>query len=134
MSGKYIKTFKEWNHFKEILDSVDITIPFYVGEIWYVAIGVNIGIEIDGKGENFERPVLVIKKFNKFHALVVPITSAKHDNFSTNILVVDKSLSVGSTVVISQIMRISNHRFLYRIGILDKTQFKKVVNSIKEMF
>ncbi|PID34747.1 MAG: hypothetical protein CR971_01625 [candidate division SR1 bacterium] len=31
-------------------------------EIWYVSLGNNIGYEEDGKGNDYKRPVLVLKK------------------------------------------------------------------------
>lgn len=37
-------------------------VKFNEREVWWCAIGVNVGYEIDGKGKDFARPVLVLKK------------------------------------------------------------------------
>lgn len=46
-------------------------------EIWWASLGQNIGVEINGKNNNFERPVLVIRVFNKNSVLVLPISSTE---------------------------------------------------------
>jgi mRNA interferase MazF len=38
---------------------------YHEREIWWCSLGKNIGNEQDGKNNNFERPVLVLKKWNK---------------------------------------------------------------------
>lgn len=43
-------------------------------------MGVNIGYEEDGKNEKFERPVLILKKFNQYLILVVPLSSKIKNN------------------------------------------------------
>ena len=43
--------------------------------MWWCALGINVGVETDGKHGNFERPVLVLMKFNKDAVLVVPLSS-----------------------------------------------------------
>jgi mRNA interferase MazF len=43
-------------------------------------LGANVGVEADGKHDNFERPVLVLRKFNRDAVLVVPLTSRPKQN------------------------------------------------------
>jgi len=40
---------------------------FLEGEVWWTALGVNIGHEIDGKNEFCERPVVILKKIDKIY-------------------------------------------------------------------
>lgn len=49
--------------------------PIFIkeGEIYWCYIGINVGNEQNG-GKNFQRPVLIIKKFTKNFILVIPIT------------------------------------------------------------
>jgi mRNA interferase MazF len=54
-------------------------ILFHEGEIWWCSIGMNIGVEIYGKGGGFTRPVLVLKKSSANSFLGLPITSRRKD-------------------------------------------------------
>ena len=58
------KDFDRWNrHKKKVNDAADR--PFYhAREIWWCAVGVNVGNELDGTGREHDRPVLVIRPFN----------------------------------------------------------------------
>ena len=47
---------------------------FRAGEVHWCAIGVNIGQEIDGKGRDFARPVLVLKRVSPENFLGLPLT------------------------------------------------------------
>ena len=56
----------EWSKKKiEINNSNKYPRFFKEREIWWASIGSNVGSEEDGKNNDFERPVLILKKFNK---------------------------------------------------------------------
>jgi mRNA interferase MazF len=62
-----MKNFDAWNGLKKIQDAKDrLAQPIFCRErdISWISLGLNIGDEEDGKGDFFERPVLVVKKFN----------------------------------------------------------------------
>ncbi len=62
-----MKDFDAWNIIKKKYDEKDreiIKVFCHEREIWWISLGLNIGDEEDGKGALFERPILVIKKFN----------------------------------------------------------------------
>ncbi len=48
---------------------------FHERQVWWTAIGHNIGDEEDGKGNNFTRPVLIIKKFNRSLFYGIPLST-----------------------------------------------------------
>ena len=58
------KDFDRWNEKKKYTHKREFADHVHEREVWWSALGVNIGVEIDGKHENFERPVLVVRKFN----------------------------------------------------------------------
>ena len=124
------KQHDEWNHFKKILDSINIDVPFFDGEIWSIAIGTNIDIEINGKGQNFERPVIIIKKFSKRHAWIIPLSRVENIKNGIHVPVYHKKLYLHSVAMITQLQRTSNSRFLYKIGILDENQLLKIKKVI----
>ena len=46
---------------------------FREGEIWWVRLGHNIGYEADGKSREFTRPVIILKKYNQYSFLELPL-------------------------------------------------------------
>jgi hypothetical protein len=61
------KDFDKWHNKKKKLDKnkIDYNFFYHEREIWWSSIGLNIGVETNGKSDHFERPVLIVKKFNK---------------------------------------------------------------------
>ena len=53
---------------------------FHEGDIWWARVGVNVGYEIDGEDRNFARPVIVLKKYNQYSFLALPLTTAERPN------------------------------------------------------
>ena len=43
-------------------------------------LGINVGYEIDGKHGQFARPVIVLKKYNQYSFLALPLTTAVRSN------------------------------------------------------
>lgn len=69
--------FTDWAHLKpQIHFSSEFDVYFRERQIWWASIGQNIGSEENGKHGNFERPVIVLKKFNPQTFLAVPISTA----------------------------------------------------------
>ena len=60
-----MKNFDEWNVNKKEIDSREIRVNFSERDVWFIEMGINVGFEQDGKGEDYLRPVLILKKFNK---------------------------------------------------------------------
>ena len=101
----HTKKFDEWNKVKKNLQtSSSKTILFKERDVWWCSLGVNIGDEEDGKNTLFERPVLVLKKFNSQFALVLPM-STKMKNNPYYFLLENES------VLLSQIRPVSVLRF-----------------------
>ncbi|MFY9990557.1 MAG: hypothetical protein WAL40_05890, partial [Rhodoplanes sp.] len=71
------KDFDGWNKIKKEVNAYELRRDFFYHqrEVWWCAIGVNVDVETDGKQVNFERPVLVLQKFNKEMFWGVPLTS-----------------------------------------------------------
>jgi mRNA interferase MazF len=70
------KHFDRWNEQKKALNAYAEPLYFREGEIWWVHLGANIGYEIDGKSDNFARPVIVLRKYNKYSFLALPLTTS----------------------------------------------------------
>ena len=89
------------------------------GEIWWCAVGENIGHEINGRGKPFSRPVLIIKVISKDMFIGIPITST-HKNFPGYFKYKDRSL------LFEQIRVFSTKRLYTRQEIVSRKQFVKI--------
>src|ERR1035437_8517372 len=70
------KEFDIWNIQKKEIQKIDhSSINFSEREVWWCSLGKNIGDEEDGKHSLFERPVLILRKFSKHTAIVLPLTT-----------------------------------------------------------
>ena len=56
----YIKEFDKWNRVKKRANDSTTSVFIRAGEIRWISFGVNVGSEIDGKGESFTRPGLIV--------------------------------------------------------------------------
>ena len=123
------KDFDTWNESKKELESAPITKYAHPREIWWCSLGVNLGAEIDGKNENFERPVIVMKAYNKETMVILPITTKqKDDEFHHKIQTADKTVWVKLT----QMRVISNKRLLRKVDLLNEASFDILKNIWKQ--
>ena len=122
--------FIEWTKLKiRIQISEEEPVYFREKEIWWASLGVNIGYEQDGKNRNFERPVLVLKKFNKDILLALPITSK---NKTGKYYYQFKYDGVKYSIILSQIRLISSKRLLRKLRVFPDVEFEKVREFVKE--
>lgn len=70
-----MKDFDGWHPVKKKLNDDNNILMFKERDVWWCSIGINIGHEQDGKGDKFNRPVLVIKKFNHRLFWGIPLTT-----------------------------------------------------------
>lgn len=128
----YIKNFIAWATKKTSLDSiVDEDIPyFHEREIWYCSMGHNVGYEQDGKGAEYWRPVLIVKKYNKYLFTGIPLTSKiKNFPFYFGIGNVD---SKNAMAILSQTRAYSSKRLINKIEMLDKAVFEATKKAASE--
>jgi len=60
-----IDKFDKWNEVKKRAHFAKRNVSFKEREIFWTRIGYNIGSEEYGKGNEFQRPVIIIKKISK---------------------------------------------------------------------
>ncbi len=127
----YFKDFDNWNTKKKATHNKSFKPPlFKEREIWWVSVGINVGFEEDGKNENFVRPVLVIRKFNRELFLGLPMSTKVKDNkYYYPVTLEEKTVSV----LISQIRVFSSKRIWNKMGELDTKDYKKVMKYLKRI-
>ncbi|MFA7000331.1 MAG: type II toxin-antitoxin system PemK/MazF family toxin [Candidatus Paceibacterota bacterium] len=125
---EYIKDFDNWNKKKKIIDQKEIPLGMFFNEreIWWGSLGLNIGYEQDGKNENFERPLLIIRKFNNDIVWALPLTTIAKDNRFHY-----KLKSSGSFVILSQVRLVSTKRFLRLVETINENEFNEIIIKIK---
>lgn len=123
-----MKDFDNWNKEKKVLESTAKEIlSFHEREILWCSIGLNLGDEQDGKNDYFERPVLVIRKFNKKVAWVLPMsTKFKTGIYYHNLEYEGQMFSV----LLSQLKLISVKRFKRQIRKISPHQFSLIQDKI----
>lgn len=121
------KKFDDWNikkqeiHFSGKKDKI----YFKEGQVWWCSVGQNVGSESFGKGKNFMRPILIIKKLSSDLCIALPLTSKK----KTGTWFAD--ITIGGEkvcVLLYQIRTFNKKRFQRKIGELDEKDF----NTVKE--
>ncbi len=132
------KDFDAWNKLKKIFEKEERKFFAHPREIWWCSLGLNLGAEIDGKNDSFERPVLVITVYNKESMLVLPITSReKDDKFHYKIFVKIKDIKTGEYIEksvwikLTQAKVISNKRLLRKIDLISIEDFTKLMVTFK---
>lgn len=126
-----MKDFDNWNKEKKNLENIALdTLAFHEREIWWCSIGINLGNEQDGKNELFERPVLVLKKFNNKICWALPMSAKQKDSIYYHNLEHD-----GQTfsVILSQIRLVSVKRFHRFIRKISPHQFNLIQNKIVDL-
>ena len=71
---------KKWFPIKETKHNIKTAkIPRITdGEVWWVAVGENVGVEINGKSKYFSRPVLIFKKLSHLGFMGIPLSTQVH--------------------------------------------------------
>ena len=99
-------------------------------ELWWCHIGVNIGHEQDGKGENFERPVLVLRSLSKDTFLIAPTTSKFKENKNyIKVTTGDKF----SYALLDQIKVIDKKRLNRKISTIAKPEYELILKRAIEI-
>jgi mRNA interferase MazF len=136
---KFIKRFQEWFIIKPKLDTSEHKPPFFSErDIWWCRLGENIGIEISGKGQEFARPVIVLKKFSQRLLLIIPTTTKltfangtekegeRFIKFIYNDIVM--------LACLEQVRTIDYRRLKNKLGQLDKKDFNLIHTSFQNLF
>lgn len=124
-----MKNFDIWNKQKKDIDNIKTHVWTRERDIWWCSLGENVGFEQDGKGEKYLRPVVILKSFGIYTALIVPLTtSLKPNKFHFKLGVV---LGHEGSAIVTQIRLVDSRRFVEKSGKLDEEIFYKLKKSIQ---
>ena len=126
--------YNNWNGIKITIENENIIVGFKKRDIFYMNMGKNIGFEQDGKGENFVRPVVIIKGFNKNMFFGIPLsTKIKEGKFYYKFQFQKKDELVENIALLSQMRLFSTKRLLNKIGVISKEDFESLKNEFKSL-
>lgn len=101
-------------------------------EIWWCSLGKNIGYEQDGKNERFERPILIVKKFNHEILWTLPLTRTSKENNKYYFKL--EQYGESSFIVLSQLRLVSSKRLLRKMRMIREDEFGAVKICMRELF
>lgn len=101
------------------------------GEVWWVAVGENIGVEINGKSGYFSRPVIVFKKLSHLGFMGIPLSTQKHTgSWYVNFTFQDKNICA----TLSQAKVFSSARLYSRLGQIAEDDMQKIKCGFRKLF
>ena len=124
------KDFDLWNCQKKRIDDENRSLFFKEGEVWWCSLGLNIGEEVYGKGEEFLRPVHILKKLSKNMCIVIPITSKeKGGNWYYRMDIGNKTV----WLMLHQIRFVSANRLVDRSYTIPKSEHKNIKRALGQI-
>jgi mRNA interferase MazF len=119
-----------WLNVADKIQNTNKEVYFKEREIWWCHLGFNIGSEENGKGRNFERPILILKKVNNDLFLSVPLTTKNHDqHYKFSVGKINKQKTY---VIWTQVRILSQKRLIRKDSILSTNYFKQIRAIIKD--
>jgi mRNA interferase MazF len=127
------KDFDRWNKLKKAINAADEIerVYFHEGDIWWARLGVNVGFEIDGKHRQFARPVIVLKKYNQYSFLALPLTTATRANRWR--IPIGEVAGKNAFAVLSQLRNLDSVRLYQKIAHVDAGFLTRIKETASRM-
>jgi mRNA-degrading endonuclease toxin of MazEF toxin-antitoxin module len=131
MIYKYIIQLLDWCKVNILLFERRRDFHFNEGEVWWCSVGLNIGEEEFGKGQAFERPVLIFKKFTKNSFLGLPLTGHKKEgSWYVPCVVANRK----GSVMLNQARVLDKARLSQRLATMTKAELRLVKERFKALY
>jgi len=127
----FLKNFDSWNEIKKKMSKEKKPRSFQEMDIFNVRIGKNVGFEQNGVGNQYVRPVLILKKFNKHFFFAIPLsTTTKKSPYNFEFEFMEEKQSVA---LLSQLRNMDAKRLLNKIGKIKKDDFQELKRQLIEI-
>ena len=124
------ETIVAWHDYETILRQSNTRRYFREREVWWLALGLNLGAEENGKGPEFSRPVLILRKFNQNFFLGVPLSTVpKRGKYYY-------TFTLGSnypTALLSQVRALAASRLINRDGKINREEFMRLRAQLRNL-
>ena len=125
-----MKDFDGWNGLKKQLDRTRNREYRKPRQVWYCAVGLNVGSEQNGKGQDFGRPVLVLKVFSKDVFVGLPLTSRlKSLPFYYPVFINGQE----GSVILSQIRLFDRRRLRRHLDTVPQAEFDVIKSALADL-
>ena len=125
------KEFDSWNERKQQLDIRENPPHFKEREVWWCSVGLNVGTEQDGKGKNYVRPVLVLRKFSSSQFVGIPSTRSKKTSRFYHLTPTGKDTF---NFILSQMRVFDSKRLSHRLLTLSNDDIADVKKSLVKLY
>jgi mRNA-degrading endonuclease toxin of MazEF toxin-antitoxin module len=123
---KKSKDYTKWHGLKAKINNKYKLATYKKRDVFWCHLGENIGNEEDGKGQDFLRPVVVLKVYNNEFCLVAPLSSkTKKNKYYVNFVFNNKPQSA----LISQIKSVDVRRFHYKMGTVSQQDYLLILSE-----
>lgn len=141
---KILAEFVKWVKVKVRIHITDnLNLSYKQRDIWWANVGLNVGSEQNGKDEEFQRPVLVLRKFGQHIFWAIPLTSQKKDNkyhieikykeYYENIVGELISEDKEGRIILNQLKTMSSKRLIRKIGVMSEEDFNIIREKIRNV-
>ncbi len=121
-----------WHILEERLNSFTGKPPLVIpGDIWWASLGINVGSEINGKNENFSRPILILKVTKPGFYFGVPLSTR---NKTGEEYISLKSGEKDAVACLHQAQAIDFRRLWTRISTLTENEFIRIHTAFLEYY
>jgi mRNA interferase MazF len=125
------KDFLRWHLVKSKIDKAEDRPNGYEREVWFCYTGANVGYEQDGRGEDFLRPMVIVKKFNAVTYWAIPLT--KRERKYPTFLPIIMNGKPPSFAILSQLKLIDGKRLRYKAGMIDIETFSDIKKRLQQL-
>lgn len=127
--------FDRWNKIKKYTNKTKRNVGFKQREIFWARIGKNIGFEEYGKGNEFQRPVLIARKLTSNIFIGIPLTSnIKDDDYFHSFSYNTKTGLIKNSAMILQVRTFDKRRLMGKIGKINQDYFNDILEKIRGLF
>ena len=128
------KDYHQWMPVKVRINNSNYRVVFKIRDVFWASIGENIGFEEDGKGQHYNRPVVILKKFNKQLFWGIPLsTTTRRGKYYFEVNLPGKN-GEQSVALLSQLRIWDSARLEDKIGMLSKEEFAGLKAGIVDLF
>lgn len=100
-------------------------------DIFWVRVGENVGFEQNGKGDEFQRPVIIVKKYSPHMFLGIPLsTTYREGSFFYPFSFEEGRMS---TALLIQHKLFSSKRLMKKIGKINMGNFSEMKEKLVEL-